>query len=813
MILLVTASCSSTSNLKDGEQLFIGLEKIDWQGDAQNHLSHFEDTKTEVEAALATQPNGALFGSSYYRTIFPYGLWIYNSMHDKNSAFAKWMTNSFGKAPVLMHNVNPTLRASVAKSVLQNYGYFNGDITFDTKDYGEKDSLGYAKKQKIKYHVNFGHLYTIDTVTFSNFPSEIYQRIFFGDKASKAKGNISSLKPGDPFSIANLENERTRIFRLLRNHGYYNYQTSYTSYLADTVSSPGKIHLQLHLADSLPEDALRKWVIGKTTVNIKRQMREQLTDSVSNRFLTLRYTRKEGDTRERPKAPIRPNIILADTKLRPGMLFSQDAYEESVNALATKNVFSSIDISFKKRYEEDGSLHTVADTIGIRQGGDTLDTRAGAGVMDMEITAVLDKPYDFTFEANGIGKTSGRVGPGVRVGVTKRNAFHGGESLTVSAGANYEFQVGGGQHMGNSYNFDISGDLVFPRLLWPNFINRSKETNPRTNKRFRRRWYTTPATIISVSGETIRRAGFFRRNVLSGEFSYLFQPTATSVHRFSPLMLTYGKTSDITDDYLEKVKNSPTAQVAMKDEMTPKMRYTYTYNSPEAYRNPIYFQGTVSEAGNICDLAATAITGKKLNDKTKKLFGTEFSQFLKFEVDLKKTWTIGGINSHNSVVLHFYGGVLTAYGNSSLAPFSEQFYIGGANDLRGFTMRSIGPGEVHYDDRTSAYLYHTGDCKVVVNLEYRPQLFGSLYGALFVDAGNVWHLRHSQRDYFRSQGKGDPAKKDVAVNIGAGFRYDLDFFVVRLDWGFAIHTPYQSGFFKQSFKNAQVLNFAIGYPF
>lgn len=807
-ILLVIASCSSTSHLEEGEQLFIGLEKIDWQGEAQGHHDHFLDTKTEVEAALATKPNGALFGSSYYRTIFPYGLWVYNSWNHHNGAFAKWMVSTFGKAPVLMGNVNPLLRASVAKNVLQNNGYFNGNITYDIKDYGKKDSLGVAKKQKIQYHVNFGHLYTLDTISFSNFPTDIYQRIFMGDSK---EGSTSSLHPGDAFSVASLDNERTRIYRLLRNHGYYNYQASYTSYLADTLMAPGKVHLQLHLADSLPEDALRKWVVGSTTVNIRREMREQPTDSIKTRFLKIRYARKPNDKRDSVPPPIRTRIILSDTKLRPGMLFSQDAYEESLNALAAKGVFSSIDISFKKRYEEDGSLHLVADTIGVRRGSDSLDTRAGAGVLDMTVTAVLDKPYDVTFEANGTGKTSGRVGPGVRVGLTKRNAFHGGESLTLSAGANYEFQVGGGQDMGNSYDFDLSADLTFPRLLWPKFLSRSKETIG--NRRARRRWYSTPATIISLSGETIRRAGFFMRNVLSGEFSYLFQPTATSVHRLSPLMLTYGRTFDVTDDYWEKVQNSPTAIVALEDEMTPKMRYTYTYNSPVKYRNPIFFQGTVSEAGNLCDLGATLFTGKKLNDKGKKLFGTAFSQFLKFEADIKKTWTIGGLGSNSSFVIHFYGGVLTAYGNSDWAPFSELFYIGGANDLRGFTMRSVGPGEVHYDDRTLAYIYHNGDCKAVLNLEYRPHLFGSLYGALFIDAGNVWHLRHSSRETFKEAGYGDAAKKDVAIDAGIGIRYDLDFFVIRLDWGYALHTPYESGFFKQKFSKAQVLNFAIGYPF
>ena len=141
--------------------------------------------------------------------------------------------------------------------------------------------------------------------------------------------------------------------------------------------------------------------------------------------------------------------------------------------------------------------------------------------------------------------------------------------------------------------------------------------------------------------------------------------------------------------------------------------------------------------------------------------------------------------------------------------------MGGANDLRGFSTRSVGPGSLHYDDKELMYILSNGDFKMLFNLEYRPRLFGSLYGALFLDAGNVWDLY---------SGYGDEASlrigrlaDDIALSAGAGIRYDLDFFVIRLDWGFILHAPYdtgKSGYFNTpSFKNAQCINFAIGYPF
>ena len=162
---------------------------------------------------------------------------------------------------------------------------------------------------------------------------------------------------------------------------------------------------------------------------------------------------------------------------------------------------------------------------------------------------------------------------------------------------------------------------------------------------------------------------------------------------------------------------------------------------------------------------------------------------------------------------------MSCFGNMKSAPFSEHFYIGGANDLRGFSMRSLGPGSVHVDDSQMGYMFHNGDLKLVGNVEYRHHLFGSLYTALFLDAGNVWYMDKDYKELFEGNMNeyGNPQAWDCAIDAGIGIRYDLSFFVLRLDWGFVLHAPYKtsaSGFFNiPKFKNAQNVTFAIGYPF
>ncbi|MBQ4210417.1 MAG: BamA/TamA family outer membrane protein, partial [Prevotella sp.] len=171
------------------------------------------------------------------------------------------------------------------------------------------------------------------------------------------------------------------------------------------------------------------------------------------------------------------------------------------------------------------------------------------------------------------------------------------------------------------------------------------------------------------------------------------------------------------------------------------------------------------------------------------------------------------LSSHTQLVSHLDFGIIWSYGNSSAAPYTEQFYVGGANSIRAFTVRSIGPGSYEPSSKSSSYLDQTGDIKFLANLEYRSRLFGNLYGAIFLDAGNVWAM-HYDDSRPNSQFKFKNVLKEMALGTGVGVRYDLDFFVIRLDWGIGLHLPYKSGFYNlPNFKNGQSIHLAIGYPF
>jgi hypothetical protein len=787
----LAASCSTTKHIPDDDQLFVGLTKIEYKDYTPGE--HFNSTQEEIEAALATAPNGALFGSSYYRTPFPYGLWIWNYANGSNGKFKQWLNKSFGKAPVLMSQVNPALRASVAQSVLRKNGYMHGDVSYT--EVTQKN----PKKAKIGYTVRLDTLFTVDSMRYVGFPPAMQALI----DSTQSDALISR---GTPFAASNLDGERNRISLLMRNNGYYYYTTGYASFLADTFQVANKAQLRLQLADSLPSEVLKKWYIGRMSISLRRNMREQLTDSTNRRFLKVLYNGK--------RPPLRPRVILRDMKLRPRQAYSYDNYMLSMQKVNSTGVFSQTDFQFTPR--------------------------PGTDTLDLSLNCIFDKPYDVYFEANLINRTIGRLGPEAKIGFTRRNVFHGGEKLDVNLHGSYEWDIKSSGIDNNSYQYGADASIEFPRIIAP-FVGESN--TPRRQKdgtrRRPRRYVSTPWTIAKLSTDIVRRPGYYKMRIVSAEWTYRWQTSEKFAHEFSPLTLKYQFLSSTTEKFNEIVGNNPYLMASMSDYFIPKMRYTLNYKSAAKMKNPIRWETTVEEAGNLTALWDLA-GGHRWNEKDKTLFRNSYSQFLRAETSLTKTWNL---DNRSQLVGHLGAGVLWWFGNSSDFPFSEGFYVGGANSIRAFAVRSIGPGAYpNMNDRQLSYIMQTGNSKFEANLEYRRRLFGDLYGAVFLDAGNIWSTRNwsididaieqtegtlsaeeraamEQWNDMFSDCKFRPHKffKQLATGTGIGLRYDLEFLVLRVDWGLGLHVPYDTGrssyFNITRFRDMHTLHIAIGYPF
>lgn len=757
-LLFLLAACSTTKNLPEGEILYTGIKQIEVA--QPDESKEGEEALAEINAALAYPPNNALLGSSSIRLPFPFGLWMYNAFVNKKGKIGKWIFKKLAAKPVFISTVNPEVRTQIAYNLLREYGYFSGSATFDTVP-DPKD----PKKAKLNYRITMNNAYTYDNIAYIRLRHRI-------DTLVQRDTSNQLIRKGDNFNVTQLEAERQRLASLLRNNGYYYFRPDFITYQADTLRNPGKVSLRVSTKPGLQRSVLHPWRIGNISVHLNGYNNEPPTDSIRYKDLTIFY---EGKLR------VRPSVLYQRLKFRPGDLYSQREQEK------TQTLFSRLGIF---RYSE--MQYTPKDTS---RRCDTLDLR---------INTVYDLPLDGELEVNVTTKSNDQTGPGAVFSVTKRNMFGGGETFGVSMRGSYEWQTGnrvaGNSSAINSWELGISGTLTFPQILF--------------TKLFREDPQYPSSTSFRIYADQLNRAKFFKMLAFGGSASYEYQTSATSHHSITPFKLTYSLLQQTTAEFDSIVGVNKALGRSLENQFIPAMSYTYTYDdSPlKQKRHHLWWQTSFTQAGLLVNSISTAM-GNRFNERDKNLLGNKFAQFAKLTSEIRYNYDLG--NRHH-LVGRLMGGIAYSYGNSVTTPYSEQFYIGGANSLRAFTIRSIGPGSFRPSDSQYGYLDQTGDIKFEANLEYRFPILGDLHGATFLDAGNVWLLRYDENRP-GGQLKWGRFLKDLALGTGIGLRYDLTFLVIRVDWGIGLHVPYDTGkrgyYNIPNFKDGMGVHLAVGYPF
>ena len=760
LLCLLCWSCSTTKNLPEGAVLYTGISKIEIQNEDVSEAGR--STVEELEAALDYPPNNALLGSSSVRVPFPFGLWVYNAFVNKEGKLSRWIFNKLAAKPVLISTVNPDVRVKVVRNLLNEYGYFNGATAYELVP-DKKD----PRKAKIAYQITMNPPYTIDSIYYVPMRNRV-------DSFLPRVSGERLIRKGDNFNVVKLQEERERIADRLRDNGYYYFRPEYMLYQADTTITPGKVSLRVVRKEGMSRNAFIPWKLGKIDFYLHGYRNEPPTDSIRYKDLTIHY---EGKLR------VRPSALYNRLYFRPGDRYSQTQQERSQTALARLGVFRYSEFQYAPR-----------------------DTMRRQDTLDLRINTVYDLPLDGELELNVTAKSNDQVGPGAVFSVTKRNMFGGGETFGVKLRGSYEWQTGnkldaGGSKI-NSYELGLSTTLTFPRLLFPTLGKRD---------------LNFPATTtFRIYADQMNRARFFKMLSFGGDASYEFQPSATSHHSVTPFKLAYNLLQHTTAEFDSIADNNKALMKSLQDQFVPSMSYTYTYDdSPiTSKRHHVWLQGSITQAGLLMD-AAYAIAGKAFDKEGKKLFGNPFAQFIKGTVEARYNYQLG---EKQRLVGRIMAGAIYSYGNARTAPYNEQFYVGGANSVRAFTIRSIGPGRYYQSSEENKYAYidRTGDLKFEANLEYRFPIMGDLHGATFLDCGNIWLLREDP-DRPGGRLKAGHFFKDLALGTGFGFRYDMDFLVIRFDVGIGLHLPYETGkrgyYNLPRFKDGMGYHFAIGYPF
>ena len=767
LALLVLAACSTTRRIPDGEILYTGVKKFTVEpSNKEQKLPG--GVVSQVKSAGNVKPNNPMpLLSPYVRTPFPIGLWVYNNWNDSAGGIKGWLYRKLVAEPVLVSDVKPQLRVKMMQNILDNNGYFGSTASYSLVQ-NEKN----PKKARINYTVSVSEPYLIDSLIYFNAS----QRPIFHWIDSLARKD-AYLQVGSRFSTDSLSVARTRITNSLRNRGFYYFRPEYIEFLADSTITEHAIALKLSLAANTPDIALRRWTMGDVVVNVHRHNMKNLgtPDTV--------HDPKAEVVIWRP-AKLKDSLIPTCITFRKGRPFSVRQMDQTQTRLARLGLFSSIDMEVLPA-----------------------DTTADCDKLNVYVDCQFDKPYDVSVEVNATSKSNSYIGPGLSRGLTTRNVFGGAEQRNIKLNGSYEWQTGhGASSVFNSYEFGLSASLAFPRLLAPRFI-------PRTHRELN--W-----TRITLNADLLNRPHYFKMVQFGAGISYEWRATRHTLHQFTPLKLTYTKLLHTTTEFDSIMNANPAIAESFKSQYIPLLSYTYTLDKflEREQTNRITFTATLAEAGNIFS-GIYALFGAK---GEKKLFGTPFSQFIKGQAQV--VWAHRLVKGTDQwLVSRVLIGAAHAYGNSREVPYSEQVYIGGANSIRAFTVRSIGPGSYRAPaDQINGYFDQTGTFKLELNTEYRFPIVSFLHGAVFLDAGNIWLLK-SDPDRPGGKLQGKTFLKDIALGTGVGLRADLGMIVIRADLGYGLHAPYKvtserypagsPHYFNIPFRHAFAFHLAIGYPF
>ncbi|MBD5235260.1 MAG: BamA/TamA family outer membrane protein [Barnesiella sp.] len=614
------------------------------------------------------------------------------------------------------------------------------------------------RKAKIEYTVNAGKPYLLDSIQLLPDTCCLSHAI---DSLARRE---AYLRPGQRYSTDSLQAVRTRITNSLRNRGYYFFRPEFIEYLADSTMNPGNIALRMTLASNVPPIARQLYRTGNVTMYVFRNAGGGHADTVEM---------SRGTLIQMMPSRLRRQLMDECVTFKRGKMFSVRDMDRTQSYLARLGIFNSITIS------------ALPDTLAVDP------------TIDVAISCTFDMPLETSIEANVSSKSNSYLGPGVTLGLTNRNVFGGGEQLSVNLTGSYEWQTGhGSSSVFNSYEVGITGALSFPRFIAPKFIPRRK--------------YASNWTRVSLSADLLNRPHYFKMAQFNAAFSYDWMSSRFVNNNLTLFKLTYTNLLHTTSEFDSITAANPAIALSFRSQFIPQMSYTYSYDRTFRKKNTVRYTISLTEAGNVF-WSIYELCGQK---GEKRLFKTPFSQFIKGTAQVVYGRQLGG---RQSLWTRAAVGAAHAYGNATEVPYTEQFYCGGANSVRAFTVRSIGPGSYRAPSNVvNGYFDQTGTFKFEFNVEYRFPIFGPLYGATFFDSGNVWLLKNDPQ---RPGGelKGSKFFKELATGTGVGLRLDISMLVIRADLGIGIHAPYDTGkhgyYNMENFRKSMAFHLAIGYPF
>ncbi len=669
-----------------------------------------------------------------------------------------------GEAPVIYDSIYTIETVRDMRRTLVNSGYLNADVTY-------KSHKQRGKKVDVEYLLIPGAPFVVKSIDVQIADSVIAAIL----KNSNSQPLISE---GMNLDVITLDNERIRVVDLLQKHGYYRFDKSYITFQADTVANSKDVNLTMFIdgADHTQYEIGDITYVLTDNTNYSIDNYQDYKRVKSNGFDVLFDSGKKNPE-------LSPEALYSHSFLRSGMLYNTDSITKTYSTLSklSYNQYSNIVLNV------DDEKDQLATTVFF----------------------VKRPKNSLRVEADGTN-TNGDLGAAASISLIDRNLFHGSEQLSLKGRVAYEAITALSGYSGNSYlEYGVEANLDFPSLIVPlvpiDFQRKSQAT-----------------TQFSVEFNKQNRPEY-KKTLFTTRWSYLWAPNWRQSHRLDLADWNYLMVPWISPkfktDYLDPItgKNS-ILRYNYEDLLITKIGYQFVLSN--ARTNAVVplqysFRFNIETSGNMLYAASKAFNLTPNENDQYECMNIAFAQYVKNDMSYTLNWRI---NQSNNLLFHVESGIALPYLNSQSVPFEKRYFAGGANSVRGWSVRELGPGTYVGNEEKIDYIKQSGDIKLGASIEYRSHLFWKLNAALFVDAGNIWTIKE-----YEDQPGGlflfDQFYKQIAVSYGAGLRMDLNFLVIRLDAGVkAINPNYASGkekypILNPSLKRDLAFHFAIGYPF
>ena len=762
-VMLLTA-CSTTKHVPEGKYLLDDVKINITDKDKDTPLK-----SAEMINYLRQIPNHKVLGGLRLQLAF-YNL----SGKDSTNWFNKWVRR-VGSAPVIY---DPSLTDASVKQLstaLANKGYMNSTVTVDTV--GNLDK----KRMKVTYNVTFGQPHYVSSISY-NIPNDTLRELILADSAQFL------VKQNSVFDRNLLDEERQGISERLRSKGYFAFNKEYITFTADTAAGEKNVNLTMnlmrpYLSESMPYYTSHRpfYVRNVTFVTSYNPATMHNSTDFDEKDLVWHndYRIFYGDDRY-----LRASVLEESCFISPGKQYNSKDVDRTYEAFGRLGIVKFVNIELVPVGEIDGKIW-----------------------LDAYVLLSRTKPQTASVSLEGTN-SEGDFGFGVGLGYQHRNVFKGSEILNAKFKASYESLSGdlSGFINDNYSEYQAELGIRYPKFKAP-FLKRS----------FKQKILAQTEFALNFN---YQERPEYTRVIAGAGWRYLWsERTNKTRHTFNLMDLNYVNLPKSKSSFIENISN-PLLRYSYEDHLIMRMGYSYYHsNKKEAnmmrklYQPDVYTIRVATEtAGNLL-YGISNLIGQDKEDGTYKVVGINYSQYFKVDADYSFTHSF---NPKSSLAFHVGVGAAMPYGNSKVLPFEKRFYAGGANSVRGWGVRTLGPGSYFATNSVNSFIYQCGDIRLDLNLEYRAKLFWVLELGAFIDAGNIWTIREYE-DQPGGVFKFNKFYEQIALSYGLGIRMDFTYFLLRLDVGMKAHNP-ASGqerwpLLHPDWGRDSAFHFSVGYPF